>query len=84
MVKWIQISLRADEGWSDNRIVEALGVGLSTAERTHRKFVELGLEGAITNHQPRHKYPRKLNRQAEVHLIALVCGLLQKGMCVEA
>ena len=48
-VKRIQILLKADEGWSDERIAEAFDVGLSTVERTRRKFVERGLEGAITN-----------------------------------
>ena len=71
-VKRIQILLKADEGWIDSRIAEALNVGLSTVERTRRKFVERGLEGAITNRRPRRKYPRKLDGRAEAHLVALV------------
>ena len=39
-IKRIQILLKADGGWSDERIAEALDVGLSTVERTRRKFVE--------------------------------------------
>lgn len=73
-VKRIQILLKADEGWSDEGIAEALDVGLSTVERTRRKFVERGLEGAITNRRPRREYPRKLDGKAEAHLIALLCG----------
>ena len=73
-VKRMQILLKADEGWSDERIAEAFEVGLSTVERTRRKFVERGLEGAITNRRPRRKYPRKLDGKAEAHLIALMCG----------
>ena len=78
-VKRIQILLKADEGWSDERIAEALDVGLSTVERTRRKFVERGLEGAITNRRPRREYPRKLDGKAEAHLIALLCGSAPAG-----
>jgi len=78
-VKRIQILLKADEGWVDERIAEAVGVGLSTVERTRRKFVERGLEGAITNRRPRRKYPRKLDGRGEAHLIALVCGPVPEG-----
>ena len=78
-VKRIQILIRADDGWTDERIAEALGVGLSTVERTRRKFVERGLEGAITNRRPRRKYPRKLDGRGEAHLIALVCGPVPEG-----
>ena len=78
-IKRIQILLKADEGWTDERIAEALDVGLSTVERTRRKFVERGLEGAITNRRPRRKYPRKLDGRAEAHLIALVCGPVPEG-----
>jgi len=78
-VKRIQILLKADENWSDERIAEALDVGLSTVERTRRKFVERGLEGAITNRRPRRKYSRKLDGKAEAHLIALMCGPAPAG-----
>jgi transposase len=78
-VKRIQILLKADEGWTDERIAEALDVGLSTVERTRRKFVERGLEGAITNRRPRRKYSRKLDGRAEAHLIALACGSVPEG-----
>ena len=78
-VKRIQILLKADEGWNDERIAEAYDVGLSTVERTRRKFVERGLEGAITNRRPRRKYSRKLDGKAEAHLIALMCGPAPAG-----
>jgi transposase len=78
-VKRIQILLKADEGWSDERIAEALDVGLSTVERTRRKFVERGLEEAITNRRSRREYPRKLDGKAEAHLLALLCGPVPAG-----
>lgn len=78
-VKRIQILLKANEGWNDERIAKALDVGLSTVERTRRKFVERGLEGAIANRRPRREYPRKLDGKAEAHLIALMCGPAPAG-----
>lgn len=78
-IKRIQILLKADEGWIDERIAEALDIGLSTVERTRYKFVVRGLEGAITNRRPRRKYLRKLDGRAEAHLIALVCGAVPEG-----
>ena len=78
-VKRIQILLKADEGWSDERIAAAFDVGLSTVERTRRKFVERGLDGAITNRRPRREYPRKLDGKTEAHLIALMCGPAPAG-----
>ena len=78
-IKRIQILLKADEGWTDKRIAEAVSVGLSTVERTRRKFVERGLENAIKNRRPRRKYPRKLDGRGEAHLIALVCGPAPAG-----
>ena len=71
--------LKADGCWSDERIAEAFYVGLSTVERTGRKFVERGLEGAITNRRPRREYPRKLDGRAEAHLVALMCGPAPAG-----
>jgi len=78
-VKRIQILLKADQDWSDERIAEALEVGVSTVERTRRNFVERGLEGAIKNRRPRREYPRKMDGRAEAHLIALVCGPAPAG-----
>jgi transposase len=78
-VKRIQILLKADEGWTDEWIAAAIDVGLSTVERTRRKFVERGLEGAITHRRPRRKYSRKIDGRAEAHLIALVCGPVPEG-----
>ena len=78
-IKRIQILLKADEGWSDERIAEAFDVGLSTVERTRRKFVERGTEGAITHRRPRRKYARKLDGRGEAHLIALSCGPVPEG-----
>jgi transposase len=63
----------ADEGKLDAEIVSALGVGLSTVERTRRKYVEGGLDKAL-GERPRPGVPRKLSEKGEAYLIALSCS----------
>ncbi len=63
----------ADEGKPDADIVAALGVGLSTVERTRKKYVESGLEDALSE-RPRPGVKRKLDEKQEAYLIALACS----------
>jgi transposase len=48
-----QVLLKADEaeagpGWADERIAEALEVGLATVQRLRRRFVEEGLAAELS------------------------------------
>ncbi len=63
----------ADEGKPDAEIVAALGVGLSTVERTRKKYVEGGLEYAL-HERPRPGVKPKLDEKQEAYLIALACS----------
>ena len=52
-----RILLKADvseggEGWSDSRIIEALGTNASTVHRTRKQLVEKGLD-AVLSRKPR-------------------------------
>ena len=67
------ILLSADEGKTDEAIREALRVGLSTVARTRQRFVEGGLEWALTE-RPRPGAARKLDGKAEAFLIAPACS----------
>ena len=67
------ILLSADEGKTDEAIREALHVGLSTVARTRQRFVEGGLEWALTE-RPRPGAARKLDGKQEAFLIALACS----------
>jgi len=69
-----RVLLKADEGWTDKAIHEALDVGLSTIERTRRRFVEEGLEAALNRRPSTRRYEHKLDGNAEAHLIALACS----------
>ncbi|MGZ3387007.1 MAG: helix-turn-helix domain-containing protein, partial [Isosphaeraceae bacterium] len=57
-----RILLKADQAdggpaWPDERIAEALDVGLSTIARVRQHFVEQGLEAALGRKPPRGQAP---------------------------
>ncbi|HQT79314.1 MAG TPA: helix-turn-helix domain-containing protein, partial [Rhodopila sp.] len=77
----VRILLKADiseagDGWPDSPIAEALDTSTDTILRTRQRFVEQGLDAALT-----HKYslasarPRIFDGAAEAKLIALACGV---------
>jgi transposase len=68
-----QILRLADAGKQDAEIAESVGVGLSTVERTRKKYVEGGLEHAL-NEAPRPGGKPKLDEKQEAYLIALTCS----------
>jgi transposase len=74
-----RILLKADEGWTDEAISEALGVGTATVERVRKRFVEWGGIAAIERRKPRRRYERKLDGDAEARLIALACSAPPEG-----
>jgi transposase len=79
-----RILLKADcgeggPGWEDAEIAEALDAGTATIERVRRRFVEEGLEAALTRRRPQREYQRKLDGDGEAHLIALACSQAPEG-----
>jgi transposase len=75
-----RILLKADQadggpGWTDDRIADAVEVSVATVERVRQRFVEHGLEAALTRKpQDRPSRDRKLDGRAEARLIALACS----------
>jgi hypothetical protein len=63
--KHAHILLKANLGWTDQHISEALDVSVATIERVRQQFVEGGLQQALS--------PRKTRRKYQ-HLLALACG----------
>ena len=45
--------MKADAGWSDERIAGALDVSIPTIERVRRRFVFEGLEAALRLRRPK-------------------------------
>jgi transposase len=71
--------LQADQGpdgpgWTDEEIVGALAVGEVTVWRVRKRYVEEGLEAALTHRHPKNHRPRRLDGDQEAHLIALACS----------
>jgi transposase len=72
-IKRAQILLAADAQTSDEMIARAVGVGTSTVYRTKQRFVEDGLDRALTE-MPRPGAPRKLGASEEALLVAVACS----------
>ena len=80
-----RILLKADvseagEGWSDQRIVQALDTSASTVFRTRQRLVEEGFE-AVLRRKPRERasVPRLFDGEAEARLVALACSQAPAG-----
>jgi len=67
------ILLQANAGATDDAIAAALHVGTATVERTRKRFVEGGVEAALTE-RPRPGGKAKLDGKAEATLVAWTCS----------
>lgn len=79
-----RILLKADSGehgpgLRDEDIKEALDVGLTTIAGIRKRFVEEGLETALVNRPSTRIYKRKLDGDAEAHLVTLACSTPPEG-----
>ena len=72
------ILLRADEGVVDSAISEGLHVAVTTVERIRERFVEGGVEYALSE-RPRPGQERKLDGKQEAFLVALACSRPPEG-----
>ena len=79
----IKILLLADEnhvigGKTDKEIAENLGVSMPTVERTRRRYVEEGVEGAL-NEKTRSGRPPTITGEARAKITALACTEPMEG-----
>ena len=80
-----RILLKADQGkdgpgWSDEKISHALDVTVQTVERIRKPLVLDGFDAVLKRQQYNQKVSRKrLDGDAEAHLIALSCSRPPKG-----
>ena len=80
-----RILLKADQAeggpaWPDEPIAQALDVSVATIERLRQRFVEQGLEAALSRKkQDRPSRQPILDGAAEARLIALACSQPPKG-----
>ena len=64
---------QAGGAMKDDDIAHALHMGRATTERVRRRCVEEGIEAALGRKQQLRRRQKKLDGQAEAHLIALAC-----------
>ena len=77
-IKRAAILLMSDAGQSDEAIKAALQTSLSTIHRTRQRYVEAGLEGALTE-QPRPGRPVAFDGKVEAQMIAIACSKAPNG-----
>jgi transposase len=77
-IKRAQVLLAAHAGATDQQIATSVSVGTSTVFRTKRRFVEEGLEAALTE-DPRPGGQRKLSSKEEALLVAVACSSPPSG-----
>jgi putative transposase len=73
-----RILLLADEGSSDEEIVESLKVSRTTVNRIRKRYCEGGLEFALYE-KPRSGAPLKLDGRIEAQLTLLACSEPPEG-----
>jgi len=74
-----RILLRADSGLTDEEIVDELGVGIATVERTRRVCVMEGLVAAVERKREPRLRAHKLDGVAEARLVHLACSAPPEG-----
>ena len=72
------VLLAADAGRVDQTIAEAARVDVRTVERIRRRFVEEGLDAALSE-RPRPGAVRKLDGRQEAQVLALACSAPPAG-----
>jgi hypothetical protein len=82
-IRHAQMLLKVDQGnhgpgWPDVQVAEVFASHVTTVERLRKRFVEQDLEAALERNK-RNNYARKLDGDAEAHLIAIACSAPPAG-----
>ena len=73
-----RVLLKADEGWTDQEICEALDISRNTSIRVRQLYLEGGLEAVL--HDKRQERRRQaLSGGQAAHLIAIACSPVPTG-----
>ena len=79
-IRWAHVLLKADAGWTDDKISEAFVVSAPTVQRIRQRFVEEGMDVALGAHSRKPRlYARRLDGEQEARLIALACSKAPGG-----
>lgn len=74
-----RILLKANDGWPDKEISQALNVSIPTVERVRKRFVFEGFEACLMSRRSKRRYSRKLDGEQEARLVAMVCSSPPEG-----
>lgn len=74
-----RILLKANDGWQDHEISDALDVSVPTVERVRRQFVFEGFEACLKSRRSKRVYSRKLDGEQEARVTVLVCSSPPQG-----
>jgi transposase len=66
-------------GWSDQKISESLNVGHATIERVRQRFVEEGIESALSRREQNNRRAKIIDGEKEAYLIAIACSETPAG-----
>lgn len=74
-----RILLKADinqkeGGWTDRHIGESLDIGHATIERVRQRFVEEGIESALSRREQKKRRSKIIDGEKEAYLIAIACS----------
>lgn len=78
-IRRARILLLANEGRLDKEIASFLGSAVTTVERVRKRFVEEGLEAALSERPRPAGAARKLDGRQEALLMALACSDAPEG-----
>jgi transposase len=74
-----RVLLKADEGWLDEKIAEALDVNVRTIERIRKQLVEEGFDSVFKGRTSTRQYLRKLDGKQEAQLTTIACSAPPEG-----
>ena len=79
-----RIMLKADinqkkGGSTDRQIAESLNIGHATIERVRQRFVEEGIESALSRREQKKRRSKIIDGEKEAYLIALACSQTPAG-----
>jgi transposase len=83
-VNHARILLKADinqakRGWTDRKIGESLDMGHATIERVRQRFVEFGMESALSRRKQQKRRSKIIDGEKEAYLIAIACSETPTG-----
>ena len=75
----VDINQPKESGSANDNISKVLKISMRKIDRVKKRFVEDGLETALSGHPKEREYEKKVDGDLEVHLVALSCSEPPEG-----